>query len=70
MSRANTCKDCKPPKRHPGCHVECKEYKAWKAEHEERKQKIKDEQNKQRMFDETQQERVERIYLWRKKHKR
>lgn len=20
------CRDCKPPKRHPGCHSECEEY--------------------------------------------
>ena len=27
------CKDCKPPKRYPGCGEHCPEYKAEKAEH-------------------------------------
>jgi hypothetical protein len=27
------CKDCKPPKRYPGCGEHCPEYKKEKAEH-------------------------------------
>ena len=29
------CKGCVAPKRHPGCHDTCKEYKEQKAKHEE-----------------------------------
>ena len=31
------CKGCVAPKRHPGCHGHCPEYKKEKVEHEERK---------------------------------
>lgn len=31
------CIDCKPPKRHPGCHDHCPEYIGERAEHDERK---------------------------------
>lgn len=33
------CKDCVPPKRHPGCHSQCPDYLREKAEHEEWKKK-------------------------------
>ena len=33
------CKDCKPPKRYPGCGDHCPEYKAQKAKHELEKQR-------------------------------
>lgn len=26
------CKNCKPPKRHPGCHDTCEEYQVYRAE--------------------------------------
>lgn len=26
------CKNCKPPKRHPGCHDICEQYQAYRAE--------------------------------------
>lgn len=29
----NCCKNCVAPKRHPGCHSECEEYKACNEEH-------------------------------------
>lgn len=29
-----SCKDCAPPKRHPGCHGSCQEYLAEKAEYD------------------------------------
>lgn len=33
----NSCKNCVPPKRHPGCHDHCPEYLAQKAKHDEMK---------------------------------
>ena len=33
------CKDCVPPKRHPGCHSQCPDYLREKAEYEEWKKK-------------------------------
>lgn len=36
------CKDCKPPKRYPGCGGTCKEYKEEKAKYLEDKQKEKE----------------------------
>lgn len=27
------CKGCVPPKRNPGCHGKCPEYKAWNERH-------------------------------------
>ena len=35
------CKDCVPPKRYPGCGIDCEEYKAQKAKLEEEKKLIK-----------------------------
>ena len=34
------CKDCVAPKRHPGCHSTCPEYRTEKAEYEEYKAKV------------------------------
>ena len=31
------CRNCKPPKRHVGCHSKCEEYLEEKAKHQERK---------------------------------
>lgn len=36
------CKDCVAPKRHIGCHADCKEYLEEKAQYEKAKQKIKE----------------------------
>ena len=36
------CKNC--ARRHPGCHVKCEEYNAWRLDNE----KIKDEKEKYR----------------------
>lgn len=36
------CKDCKPPKRYPGCGAKCKEYKEQKAKYLADKQKEKE----------------------------
>jgi hypothetical protein len=41
------CKDCKPPKRFPGCHDHCPEYLAQKAEHD----RIKAEHDLKRNID-------------------
>lgn len=32
------CKDCIPPKRYPGCHSACEEYKKQKAIHNAQKE--------------------------------
>ena len=37
MMQIFCCKGCVAPKRYPGCHDRCPEYKKQKAEHEERK---------------------------------
>lgn len=44
MSIIICCKECKPPKRYPGCHGQCPEYLAQKAEHE----RLKEAENKQK----------------------
>lgn len=36
-----SCRDCKPPKRHPGCHGECEEYKASKLAYDEEMEQIR-----------------------------
>lgn len=36
------CKDCKPPKRYPGCGGKCKEYKEEKAKYLAEKKKEKE----------------------------
>lgn len=36
------CKDCKPPKRYPGCGANCKKYKEEKAEYLAKKQREKE----------------------------
>ena len=38
----NCCKDCKPPKRYPGCGANCKEYKDEKAQYLADKQREKE----------------------------
>lgn len=37
MQGAECCRYCKPPKRTPGCHGQCPEYKKWRAEYDARK---------------------------------
>lgn len=34
MAKVCPCKDCVAPKRYPGCHSVCPEYKEWDAEHQ------------------------------------
>ena len=41
------CKDCQD--RRLGCHSECKDYKQWKAEHERRREIIKEQCRKDKM---------------------
>lgn len=40
------CENCVAPKRYPGCHDVCKEYKNEKAEHEVKKAKRKNEKER------------------------
>lgn len=40
MKSFKCCKECKPPKRCPGCHDTCKEYQEIKALNENEKEKI------------------------------
>lgn len=42
MAIIRCCKDCIPPKRHIGCHADCKEYIKEKAQLEEDKKKEKE----------------------------
>ena len=42
------CKDCKPPKRKPGCHGDCSDYKKERAEYDAFKKaerKFKEKEN-------------------------
>ena len=32
------CKNCVPPKRTPGCHSTCEDYKKWSEEHKKEKE--------------------------------
>lgn len=43
MSNENCpCRPCVAPKRHPGCHGTCPEYKEWNESHQQDKIKIQD----------------------------
>ena len=44
MAVIHCCKDCIPPKRHIGCHADCKEYIKEKAELEREKEIKKKEE--------------------------
>ena len=37
MSLFQCCRDCVAPKRHPGCHGHCPEYKVVREEYDKRK---------------------------------
>lgn len=39
-SSINCCKDCKPPKRTPTCHITCKEYRRQKEASEAKREEI------------------------------
>ena len=43
VKKISCCKDCIPPKRHPGCHSTCEEY--------QKERKELDEYNKQQRID-------------------
>lgn len=45
MTLITCCKDCIAPKRHIGCHSDCKQYIKEKAEFEEEKKKMKENKN-------------------------
>lgn len=42
--KENRCFGCE--KRHVGCHAECEDYKAWKAEHDKKREIEKSERMK------------------------
>lgn len=42
-NKIKCCKDCKPPKRYPGCSDHCEDYKKEKAENELFKEKMRAE---------------------------
>lgn len=46
MAMFECCHHCKPPKRNPGCHGHCPEYKAERAAYDE---KMDVEKNKRRL---------------------
>lgn len=35
------CKNCKPPKRHPGCHDTCEDYQVYRAELDNKNETIR-----------------------------
>lgn len=37
MGNDSPCHGCVAPKRYPGCHDKCKEYKKWKADEQVKK---------------------------------
>lgn len=37
MRKDSPCHGCVAPKRYPGCHDRCKEYKEWKADEQVKK---------------------------------
>lgn len=48
-NRINCCRECKPPKRHAGCHDTCKEYNIQKSEYEERKLQIREAKSREEL---------------------
>lgn len=48
-NRIDCCRECKPPKRHAGCHDTCKIYIEQKQEYEDRKTKIRDAKSNERL---------------------
>ena len=51
MTNRSCCKECVPPKRHPGCHGKCPEYQAEKEEREKLKEAIRSERLKESAID-------------------
>jgi len=41
MNKPCPCRYCVAPKRHPGCHAECPEYKEWDAEHQQHLEEVR-----------------------------
>lgn len=57
------CKEC--ANRKSGCHSACEQYKGWRAEYDEQKQKIKDAREIDKIF----AEHKDRLYRYAKKKK-
>lgn len=52
MKDDSPCKECKPPKRYPGCHDHCEEGLAWDEKVKEEKEKIRKIKNKEKLIGE------------------
>lgn len=52
QNQVGPCKECKPPKRYPGCHAHCEEGKAWDEKLQEEKEKIRKIKNKEKLIGE------------------
>lgn len=61
------CKDCVPPKRHPGCHGTCDEYLNEKAERERLKDKAREERHKDNVVISVEVHRSRRARNYKKK---
>lgn len=53
MSRPCPCKGCVAPKRYPGCHADCPEYKDWNIEHQQDLEKARALQKEAQDYDST-----------------
>jgi hypothetical protein len=49
-SGIHCCKDCVPPKRHPGCHATCKTYIDERARYDKERHNEKENKEKERML--------------------
>jgi len=56
----NPCKECKPPKRHPGCHGTCEERRIWKEELDSKKAQIFADKHRESQLDSFEQKRMKR----------
>lgn len=61
MGSFKSCRDCKPPKRHPGCHGECEAYLAEKAANDAALERIKAARNEQGAYLDYTHDRANRI---------
>ena len=57
----SACRECVPPKRHPGCHGQCEEYAAWKAKVEEKKKQYLENSKTDHQMMSIEQKRYKRI---------
>ena len=50
LNDGNPCKECKEPKRSPGCHAICDERKEWLEHWQEKKDKINKGRQREELF--------------------